>query len=143
MSIKNVLYLCTQNSARSIIAEAITNYKYSESLKGYSAGSTPSGIINIKTLNLLDEMKIPTEKLYSKSWDVYGEPNSPSMDYVVTVCGNAAKETCPVWIGSPKKIHFNIEDPVNKNLSSHKHEQLFIETFHNIDQLIKDNLINE
>ena len=98
---KNVLYLCTQNSARSIIAEAITNYKYSESLKGFSAGSTPSGKINSKTLDLLDEMKIPTEKLYSKSWDVFGESNSPSMDYVVTVCGNAAKETCPIWPGAP------------------------------------------
>jgi protein-tyrosine-phosphatase len=71
MNIKNVLYLCTQNSARSIIAEAITNYKYSESLKGFSAGSAPSGVINPKTLDLLNEMKIPTEKLHSKSWDVF------------------------------------------------------------------------
>ena len=140
---KNVLFLCTQNSARSIIAEAISNFKYNSYLNAYSAGGSPSGIINPLTLQTLEKMRIPTDKLYSKSWDKFNENQTLSMDYVVTVCGNAAKETCPVWIGSPKKIHFNIEDPVNKNLSSHKHEQLFIETFHNIDQLIKDNLINE
>tara|TARA_B100002052_G_scaffold41814_1_gene34065 strand:+ start:1534 stop:1962 length:429 start_codon:yes stop_codon:yes gene_type:complete len=141
MNIKNVLYLCTQNSARSIIAEAITNYKYSESLKGFSAGSTPSGIINPKTLDLLDEMKIPTEKLYSKSWDVFGESNSPSMDYVVTVCGNAAKETCPIWPGAPKTFHFNIEDPVKQNLNEDDHKKFFRSTFDYIDQLIKENLL--
>ena len=141
MSIKNVLYLCTQNSARSIIAEAITNYKYSERLKGYSAGSTPSGIINIKTLNLLDEMKIPTEKLYSKSCDSFVEPNSPSIDYVVTVCGHAAKETCPVWPGAPKTFHFNIEDPVKQNLNEVDHKKFFRSTFDYIDQLIKENLL--
>ena len=141
MNIKNVLYLCTQNSARSIIAEAITNYKYSESLKGFSAGSAPSGVINPKTLNLLNEMKIPTEKLHSKSWDVFGESNSPSMDYVVTVCGNAAKETCPIWPGAPKTFHFNIEDPVNQNLNEEEHKKFFRSTFDYIDQLIKENLL--
>ena len=138
---KNVLYLCTQNSARSIMAEAVTNYKYSDELNGFSAGSDPLGTINPNALQLLNEMKIPIDKLYSKSWDLFGEKGSPKMDYVVTVCNNAANETCPIWPGAPKTFHFNIEDPVKQNLNEEEYKKFFRSTFDYIDQLIKENLL--
>ena len=138
---KNVLYLCTQNSARSIIAEAITNYKYSNYLRGFSAGSNPSGIINPMTIQILDELKIPVDNLYSKSWERFTENSTPIMDYVVTVCHQASKEVCPVWPGAPKTFHFNIEDPANKEDPSQQDINKFHSTYHYIDKLIQENLI--
>ena len=138
---KRVLFVCTGNSARSIMAEAVTNYKYSDELNGFSAGSDPSGTINPNALQLLNEMKIPIDKLYSKSWDLFGEKGSPKMDYVVTVCNNAAKETCPIWPGAPKTFHFNIEDPANKEDPSQQDINKFHSTYQYIDKLIQENLI--
>ena len=138
---KNVLYLCTQNSARSIIAEAITNYKYSNYLRGFSAGSNPSGIINPMTIQILDELKIPVDNLYSKSWEKFSESSKPIMDYVVTVCHQASKEVCPVWPGAPKTFHFNIEDPANKEDPSQQDINKFHSTYQYIDKLIQENLI--
>ena len=104
-------------------------------------GSTSDMPVMKKAAEFLNEMKIPIDKLYSKSWDLFGEKGSPKMDYVVTVCNNAANETCPIWPGAPKTFHFNIEDPVKQNLNEDDHKKFFRSTFDYIDQLIKENLL--
>src|SRR6266566_6699678 len=102
----NVLFLCTGNSARSIMAEAILNHKGRPNFTGYSAGSHPSGKVRPEAIKLLQDARLPTEKLRSKNWEEFAKPSAPHLDFVFTVCDNAAKETCPLWPGQPMTAHW-------------------------------------
>jgi arsenate reductase (thioredoxin) len=107
----NVLFLCTGNSARSILAEGILNFKGKPRFTAYSAGSHPSGAVRAEAIARLDEAGIPTQGLRSKSWDEFSQPGAPAMDFVFTVCDNAAKEVCPIWPGHPMTAHWGVPDP--------------------------------
>src|SRR5205807_4197436 len=102
----NVLFLCTGNSARSILEEAILNFKGKAQFTGYSAGSRPSGKVRPEALRQLESAHIPTDGLRSKSWDDFAKPGAPRIDFAITVCDNAAKEVCPVWPGQPISAHW-------------------------------------
>ena len=107
----NVLFLCTGNSARSILAEAILNHKAKGAFTAYSAGSHPSGTVRPEALAHLAAAGLPTAGLRSKSWDEFAGPTAPRMDFVFTVCDNAANEACPFWPGQPMTAHWGIPDP--------------------------------
>ena len=107
----NVLFLCTGNSARSILAESLTNHLGMGRFRGYSAGSHPKGQVHPISLALLQQLKLPTEGLRSKSWDEFAASDAPGLDFVFTVCDNAAGEVCPYWPGQPMTAHWGIEDP--------------------------------
>lgn len=107
----NVLFLCTHNSARSIMAEAIIDCVGSGKFKGFSAGSHPASGPNPMALATLRRLRFSTDGLYSKNWDEFAKPNVPLMDFVITVCDNAAGEVCPVWPGQPVLAHWGVEDP--------------------------------
>jgi len=107
----NVLFLCTGNSARSILAEAILNAKGRPLFTAYSAGSHPSGVVRPEALKLVELARLPTEILRSKSWEEFARPGAPQMNFVFTVCDNAAQETCPVWPGQPMTAHWGVPDP--------------------------------
>ena len=109
--IYNVLFLCTGNSARSVLAEVLLNQVGNGRFKGFSAGSTPKGSIHPLTLAVLTDAGLPTEGLRSKSWDEFAGPDAPKMDFIFTVCDNAAGESCPIWPGKPVSAHWGIEDP--------------------------------
>jgi len=111
MIARNVLFLCTHNSARSILAEAILNSKGGDRFRAYSAGSAPGGAPNADGLALLAERGHSIEGLYSKSWDVFAAPGAPEMHVIITVCDNAAGESCPLWPGRPASAHWGIADP--------------------------------
>ena len=107
----NVLFLCTGNSARSILAESLMNHWGSGRFRGFSAGSFPKGAVHPLALELLRRLGLPSEGFRSKSWNEFAEPGAPPMDFVITVCDQAAGETCPVWPGKPANAHWSIEDP--------------------------------
>lgn len=107
----NILFLCTGNSARSILGEAITNHLGKDHIKGFSAGSQPKGAVHPLALDLLTRRRLPTDGLSSKSWDVFAAIGAPKMDFIFTVCDNAAHETCPIWPGKPMTAHWGIPDP--------------------------------
>jgi arsenate reductase (thioredoxin) len=107
----NVLFLCTGNSARSIMAEAIMNFKGRSHFTAHSAGSHPSGTVRPEAIAQLQSAHVPIEGLRSKSWEEFAKPNSPQLDFVFTVCDNAAKEVCPIWPGQPLTAHWGVPDP--------------------------------
>jgi len=107
----NILFLCTGNSARSILAESLLNHWGRGKFRGFSAGSFPKGQVHPMAMELLVRMNLPTEDLRSKSWDEFAMPGSPQLDFIVTVCDNAAGEVCPVWPGKPMTAHWGIADP--------------------------------
>jgi arsenate reductase len=109
--IYNVLFLCTGNSARSILAEAILNKEGRGHFNAYSAGSHPKGEVNPNALKELAALGYPSTGFSSKNWDVFAEPGAPQMDFIFTVCDSAAGEACPVWIGHPMTAHWGVEDP--------------------------------
>jgi len=107
----NVLILCTGNSARSILAEAIFNRDGAGRVQAWSAGSNPTGVVNPAALRLLAAKGLPARSYRSKSWDEFAAPGAPQIDLVVTVCGSAAGEVCPVWPGAPLRCHWGVDDP--------------------------------
>jgi arsenate reductase len=109
--IHNVLFLCTGNSARSILAESLLNHWDNGKFRAFSAGSFPKGQVHPLALDLLKRMNLPADGLRSKSWDEFAAPGAPPIDFIFTVCDNAAGEVCPVWPGKPMTAHWGIEDP--------------------------------
>jgi len=110
---KNVLVLCTGNSARSILGEMLFNHLGQGRIKAYSAGSKPGGVVNPVAIETLQKHGIPCEGARSKSWDEFGKPDAPRIDFIFTVCSNAANETCPIWPGHPTTAHWAIPDPAH------------------------------
>jgi arsenate reductase (thioredoxin) len=132
----NVLFLCTGNSARSIMAEAILNQKGPPSFKAYSAGSHPTGFVRPEALDQLAVARLPMNGLRSKDWDEFASPGAPKLDFVFTVCDQAAKEVCPVWPGQPMTAHWGIPDPAAVNGSREAVEQAFRDAFMILDRRI-------
>lgn len=124
--IYNVLFLCTGNSARSILAESILRKDAGDRFAAFSAGSRPKGIVNPFTLKVLASRGFPIEGLRSKSWEEFSRPGAPVMDFVFTVCDNAAGEACPVWPGQPITAHWGIEDPAAVEGSGFEKETAFV-----------------
>ena len=125
----NVLFLCTGNSARSIMAEAILNGKRSSHFTAYSAGSFPSGRVRPEALKQLHEANLPTEGARSKSWEEFSRPDAPEMNFVFTVCDNAAKEVCPIWGGQPMTAHWGVPDPAAVTGTPEEIERAFRDAF--------------
>jgi arsenate reductase (thioredoxin) len=132
----NVMFLCTGNSARSIMAEAIMNRKGRGNFTAYSAGSHPAGIVRPEALKQIEGAGLSTEGFYSKSWDEFAKPNSPQLHFVFTVCDNAAKEICPVWPGQPLTAHWGVPDPAGAVGTSEEIERAFRDTFSILDRRI-------
>jgi arsenate reductase (thioredoxin) len=125
----NVLFLCTGNSARSIMAEAILNGKGQPVFTAYSAGSHPSGIVSPEALNQIHLARLPAEGLRSKSWEEFAKPGAPKMDFVVTVCDSAAREACPVWPGHPMTAHWGVTDPGSTKGTREQLERAFRDAY--------------
>jgi len=132
----NVLFLCTGNSARSILAEAILNHKAKGAFTAYSAGSHPSGMVRPEALAQLAAAGLPTDGLRSKSWDEFAAPNAPRMDFVFTVCDNAANEACPFWPGQPMTAHWGIPDPASVTGSPDEIARAYRDAFTILDRRI-------
>lgn len=132
----NVLFLCTGNSARSIMAEAILNHKGRPNFTAYSAGSHPAGKVRPEALRQLESVHVPTSGLRSKSWDEFGAPTGPTFDFVFTVCDNAANEVCPLWTGQPLTAHWGIPDPAAVKGTTEQIEKAFREAFFLLDRRI-------
>jgi arsenate reductase len=133
----NVLFLCTGNSARSIMAEAIMNRFGQPQFKAYSAGSHPSGKVRPEALQQLQLATISVDGLRSKNWDEFAQPNAPKMSFVFTVCDNAANEVCPVWPGQPMTAHWGIPDPATVTGSPEQVERAFREAFISLERRIR------
>lgn len=132
----NVLFLCTGNSARSILAEAILNFRGRPNFTAYSAGSHPSGLVRPEALKQLDLAHLPTSGLRSKSWDEFARPGAPKMNFVFTVCDNAAKEVCPLWPGQPMTAHWGVPDPAAVTGTPEQIERAFREAYMILDRRI-------
>jgi arsenate reductase (thioredoxin) len=133
----NVLFLCTGNSARSIMAEALLNHKGGPTFTAYSAGSHPSGIVRPEALRQLEMAQVPTSGLRSKNWDEFAKPEAPKMNFVFTVCDNAAKEVCPVWPGQPMTAHWGVSDPAEVKGTQEQIERAFRDGFLLLDRRIR------
>jgi arsenate reductase len=132
----NVLFLCTGNSARSIMAEAILNRKGRPTFKAYSAGSHAAGRVRPEALRQIEMAHLPTATLRSKNWDEFAMPGAPKMDFVFTVCDNAAKEVCPIWPGQPMTAHWGIPDPAAVEGTPEEIERAFRDAFIILDRRI-------
>lgn len=132
----NVLFLCTGNSARSIMAEAILNRKTKGTFTAYSAGSHPAGAVRPEALKQLELAGISTEGPRSKSWDEFAAPGAPTMNFVFTVCDNAAKEVCPFWPGQPMTAHWGIADPAAVKGTPEEIDRAFRDAFSILDRRI-------
>jgi arsenate reductase len=135
-TVYNVLFLCTGNSARSIFAEAILNHRGKPNFHAFSAGSHPTGRVNPFAIHQLESAGLPTTGLRSKSWDEFAKPGAPRMDFVFTVCDNAAQEICPVWPGQPMTAHWGVPDPAAVAGSNEQIERAFREAFVTLDRRI-------
>lgn len=133
----NVLFLCTGNSARSILAESLINHWSHGRFRGYSAGSFPKGRVHPQAIKLLQSLGLPSEGLRSKSWDEFARPGAPVMDFVFTVCDQAAGEVCPVWPGNPLTAHWGVPDPAAVEGPEAAQVQAFREIFRMLDRRIK------
>jgi arsenate reductase (thioredoxin) len=133
----NVLFLCTGNSARSILAEAYLNSAGSGRFRGYSAGSHPTGKVNPLAIELLQRNRIPTDGLRSKAWDEFAQPGAPRLDFVFTVCDSAAGETCPVWPGQPITAHWGVADPAAVQGSDQDKRKAFLAAFNQLSTRIR------
>jgi protein-tyrosine-phosphatase len=132
----NVLFLCTGNSARSIMAEAIINRVGEGKFKGYSAGSMPKGQVHPLTINLLNKLNYDTTSLRSKSWEEFSVPGAPELDFVFTVCDNAANEVCPFWPGQPMTAHWGVPDPAAIEGSETQRALAFADTYRMLNNRI-------
>jgi arsenate reductase len=132
----NVLFLCTGNSARSIIAEAIMKHKGRPNFVAYSAGSHPSGKVRLEALRQLEKAHLPIQGLRSKSWDEFAKAGAPKLDFVFTVCDNAANEVCPVWPGQPMTAHWGVPDPAAVGGTEEQVEKVFRDAFFLLDRRI-------
>jgi len=133
---RNVLFLCTGNSARSILAEAIMNHKGRPNFAAYSAGSHPTGRVNPYAIKQIEAARLPVSSFRSKSWDEFAKPGAPKMDFVFTVCDNAANEICPVWPGQPVTAHWGVADPAAVEGTPGQIERAFRESFVTLDRRI-------
>ena len=133
----NVLFLCTGNSARSVLAEALLNRWGRGRFRAFSAGSHPKGQVHPLALEVLERSHLPTEGLRSKSWDEFAGPDAPPLDFVFTVCGNAAKEQCPYWPGQPMTTHWGVDDPAAVVGSDEEKRRAFERAFRELDARIK------
>ena len=132
----NVLFLCTGNSARSIMAEAILNHKGKPNFSAYSAGSHPAGPVRPEALRQLERARLPTTGLRSKAWDEFSRPGAPELHFVFTVCDNAAKEVCPIWPGQPMTAHWGVPDPAAVLGTAEQVERAFRDAFFILDRRI-------
>ena len=141
---KNILFVCTGNSARSIIAESLVNNRYNDKFKAYSAGSNPSGEINKDIKYFLNNKGFNLQNYSSKNFNVFVK-GEIKIDHVITVCNNANNEVCPIWPKENQIIHWDIEDPVTKlnDASEDKKFKIITDTFNNIDKRIKNWILNE
>ena len=133
----NVLFLCTGNSARSIIAEALTTTMSQGKLIGYSAGSHPKGLVHPIAEKLAIEMDYPKENLRSKSWNEFSHPEAPKMDFIITVCDNAKGEVCPIWPGHPATIHWGLPDPALAQGSYEEQKKIFCDVKNQLKEKIQ------
>lgn len=133
----NVLFLCTGNSARSILAEAIVNRLGNGRFRGFSAGSHPKGEVNPFAIDLLRQLHLPTGGLRSKSWDEFAAPGAPQLDFIFTVCDNAAGEVCPYWAGKPMTAHWGIPDPAAVEGTDAEKRIAFRQAFEALENRIK------
>jgi len=132
----NVLFLCTGNSARSIMAEGLMNAKGEPRFTAYSAGSHPSGAIRIEALRQLEAAHIPTTRFRSKSWEEFAKPDALRMDFVFTVCDNAANEVCPIWPGQPMTAHWGVADPAAVRGTEKEIERAYHDAFLTLERRI-------
>jgi len=132
----NVLFLCTGNSARSIMAEAVLNQKGKPNFSAYSAGSFPTGAVRPEAIKQLEAAHLPTAGLRSKSWDEFAKPGAPKLDFVFTVCDNAAKEVCPIWPGQPMTAHWGVPDPAAVAGTPDQVAKAFRDAFFQLDRRI-------
>jgi arsenate reductase (thioredoxin) len=132
----NVLFLCTGNSARSIMAEALMNLKGRPNFTAYSAGSHPSGAVRPEALRQLEVARVPGNGLRSKSWDEFAQPGAPQLDFVFTVCDNAAKEVCPAWPGQPLTAHWGVADPATARGTRQEIERAYRDAFFILERRI-------